>query len=138
MSRYILDTHVLLWFLQKKNNLPKYISEDIGYYQDRYCISSLTLIEIDNLKKLGKIDFKDSHYEIIKQLQLFSIDILYGCLHDLEALSKLEMKIIDGKPHGDYMDRMIIATAIANNCICISADSKFPFYENDGLQLLKI
>jgi len=138
MYRYILDTHVLLWFLEEKPRLPKNIYDEIKYFQHKYFVSFLSLIEIDNIRKLGKVVLKYTFLEIIEQLRYSSIEILFGNKSDLETLSLLEMKIIDGKSHGDYIDRTIIATAIANQCTCISADTKFPFYEKNGLKLLQI
>jgi len=108
MNRYILDTHVLIWFLEK------------------------------NLRKTGKIDIRFSLQEIFKKLEESCIDIYFGTVQDLEALDDLEMKIINNKTHGDYIDRMIIATAIANRYTCISADEKFPYYGKNGLKLLAI
>ena len=60
MTRYILDTHILSWFLEKDKRLPDDIREDIEYLQHEYYVSVLTLLEIDNLQKLKKIKLQYS------------------------------------------------------------------------------
>jgi PIN domain nuclease of toxin-antitoxin system len=138
MTRYILDTHVLVWFLKHDKKLPENIREDIEYFQHEYYVSFLSLIEIDNLKKLRKIDLEYSFLELIKQLQNSCIGILFGNTENLAALFNLDIKNINGKFHADYIDRAIIATAIANKHTCISADTKFPYYRNNGLKLVEV
>ena len=98
----------------------------------------MSLIEIDNLNKLGKIELQYSFKELIERLQNSYIGIIFGSSNDLKKLFSLEMKTINKKTHSDYMDRAIIATAIANHYICISADEKFRHYRKNGLQLLEI
>ena len=138
MKRYILDTHVLIWFLEHNDRLPKDIREDIEYIQHEYYVSFLSLIEIDNLIKLEKIDLNISLKEFVNQLEKSYIEVYYGNYNELETLDDLEMKIIGGKKHGDYIDRMIIALSISRNYICISADKKFPHYRKNGLELIEI
>jgi PIN domain nuclease of toxin-antitoxin system len=138
MTRYILDTEAIIWFLEKNPRLPKDIREDIEYLQYEYYISFLSLMEIDNLRKLGKIELPLTTTEILKQLNESYIGVYYGDAKDLKALDILEMKTINQKTHGDYIDRMIISLAIAKHHTCISSDKKFPYYRKDGLSLLEI
>ena len=138
MTRYILDTHILVWFLETDKRLPYDIREDIEYMQHEYYVSYLSLIEIDNLQKLGKIKLRHGLSNIIMQLNKSNIGIYFGTKQDLEVLENLEMKSIDKKMHGDYMDRMIIATSISTRHTCISADTKFRHYRKDGLKLLEV
>ena len=72
------------------------------------------------------------------QIQKANISICFGSLYDLETLYNLDMKTINTKTHGDYIDRMIIATAIANHYTMISADTKFPHYRQFGLHLIEL
>ena len=138
MTRYILDTEAVVWFLEKSPKLPKSIREDIEYLQYEYCISHLSLMEIDNLRKLGKIELPLTATEIIQQLNNAHIGIYFGSPGELKALDALDMKIINKKKHGDYIDRMIIATCISYRHTCISSDKLFPEYRKDGLSLLEI
>ena len=138
MRRYILDTHILVWFLEKDKRLPDNIREDIEYMQYQYYVSFLSLLEIDNLRKLGKIHLKHGFKSIMSQLFASNIDVCFGSSQDFAVLDDIEMKTIDKRTHGDYIDRMIIATAIAKHYTCISADAKFRHYRKNGLQLLEV
>ena len=139
MTRYILDTHVLSWFLEHDARLPENIREDIEYMQHEYYVSALTLLEMDNLQKLKKIKLQYSFEKIIEQLKNACIGVIFDIsVQDLGILYDLEMKVLNGKAHGDYMDRAIIATAIAKHYTCISADEKFRHYRENGLQLLEV
>ena len=138
MRRYILDTEALVWFLEKNPRLPKNIREDIEYMQYEYYVSCFSLMEIDNLRKLGKIELELTTTEILQQLNKSYIGMYYGDDDAFKALDSLEMKTINRKAHGDYIDRMIIALSIAKHHTCISSDKKFPYYRKDGLSLLEI
>ena len=100
---------------------------------------SITLLEFDNLQKLKKIKLHYSFKEIIEQLKNVNIEIIFDIsVNDLDILYNLDFKTLNGKIHGDYMDRTIIATAISRHYTCISADAKFKHYRKNGLQLLEI
>ena len=138
MTRYILDTEALVWFLENNPRLPKSIREDIEYLQYEYFISFLSLMEIDNLQKLGKIKLKHGLKNVIKQINDAHIGIYFGNLKEFEVLDGLDMKTIGKKTHGDYIDRMIISTCISRRHTCISSDKLFHHYRKDGLALLEI
>jgi len=138
MHRYILDTHILVWFLEKNARLPENIREDIEYQQHECFVSYLSLVEMDNLQKLGKVEIKHDFKAIMRQLHSANIEICFGSLQDLEILFGLDIKTIKGKVHGDHIDKAIIATAIAQHYTCISADTKFPHYRQFGLNLIEV
>jgi len=138
MTRYILDTQAVVWFLENNPKLPHNIREDIEYLQYEYYVSFLSLMEIDNLQKLDKIKLKHGLKDVIKQLNEAHIGIYLGSLKELDILDGLDMKTINNKTHGDYIDRMIIATCIARRHTCISSDKLFLPYRKNGLSLLEI
>ncbi|OAV74663.1 hypothetical protein Barb7_01801 [Bacteroidales bacterium Barb7] len=45
-NSYPLDTHILIWLINKNSRLNKNICEDIDYYQHPYHISAESLREI--------------------------------------------------------------------------------------------
>jgi len=103
-QKYILDTHVLLWFLENNSRLPENIRENIEYMQYEYYISYLSLVEIDNLKKLNKINTKFSVNETIEKMKKSYIGVYYNGLDEIKILDSLEMKTINKKTHGDYIE----------------------------------
>jgi PIN domain nuclease of toxin-antitoxin system len=88
MTKYILDTHVLIWFLEENRRLNKNVREDIEYFQHEYFISFLSLIEIDNLNKLGKVQLKYSFDKLIERLQKSYIAIHWGFLPDFANIQQ--------------------------------------------------
>ena len=120
------------------SKLPVNIRENIEYMQHEYFISYLSLIEIDNLQKLNKVRIKHEFKPLIRQIKDANIKICFSSLWELETLFELDIITSNEKAHGDYIDRMIIATAIAKHYTLISADTKFPRYRKFGMELIEI
>ncbi len=62
MKRFLLDTQILVWFLNEDKKLNKNISEDISFFQNNYFVSIETLHEIITLQLFikSKIQFFES------------------------------------------------------------------------------
>ena len=128
MQQYLLDTHILAWALSKNDLLNKNIREGIEYFQSSYFVSMEVLHELVTLIQYGDIKLKLSIVDIIAYLACYNISILPTTLDHLKALEKLPVLKINGKEHKDVTDRLLIAQAIAEKMILISADQKFPDY----------
>lgn len=137
MRRYLLDTHILVWFLNEDSSLNTYISEGISYFQNDYYISIEVLREIIALQVSGKIDLDLDIIEIVQILKNHNIRILPIELSHIEVLENLSVPIINQKKHLDPSDRIMIAQAIAENMTMISSDLKFPHYKDDNFKLLQ-
>jgi len=134
---YLLDTHILIWFLQNKSSLNKVIREDIEYFQNPYYVSVVSLREIIFLIQEGKLRENDSISKIIKEVEDKQIQFLDIKPKHIEVLEKLSTPVIGIKEHKDQFDRTIISQGIAEGLTVISADSKFPLYEDEGFKLLE-
>ena len=55
----------------------------------------------------------------------------------LEDYEMADLNINTAQNHKDPSDHIIIAQAIAHRMTLISADGKFPFYRNQGLDLVE-
>lgn len=131
---YLLDTHVLLWFLDDNKNLPNPIKEDIEYFQNQYEVSFMSIFEIVTLVELRKIKLGMSIKELLKKIAMYGINVRQVSNRDFMALESLPYK----SNNQDPFDRIIISQSIAANATLISADSKFPQYIKHGLNLLQI
>lgn len=138
--RYLLDTHAAVWLLTKDNRLPHNLLESALYCEDDFSVSEATLIEIVQLQQGGRIDTLHRPDVVRKTLsddwniaiQPISSDIL-------ERLYDIPIPETPKGRHSDPFDRIIIATAIKRNMTLVSADTKFPWYEEHcGLRLLQI
>jgi PIN domain nuclease of toxin-antitoxin system len=136
MNSYLLDTHALIWLLEKDPDLNQNIREDIEYFQYPYYVSVETLREIVILQSLKKIKLDYILDKIIAYLKEVQIKVLPIEVSHVKVLEKLPVFQDKGVAHNDPFDRMLIAQAIANNLTLISSDSKFPPYRDYGLKLL--
>ncbi|MDD4699195.1 MAG: type II toxin-antitoxin system VapC family toxin [Oscillospiraceae bacterium] len=133
IRRYLLDTHVILWYLSGDERLPEDIRNSIDYYENEYWFSIESMKEIVALKKAGRIK-QISALEILKALKQMHIK---GALFDEGDLLILENIPLD-KKHQDPIDLALISTAIELGATLVSADTKFPSYREHGLSLLEI
>ena len=64
----------------------------------------------------------------------FNIRVDYLHKEHYETYAKLEIN--EQQSHNDPSDHLIIAHAIANRMPLISADTRFPWYRSQGLELI--
>ena len=133
MKRYLLNTYTLIWYIDDDKRI-KQIKEDIEYYQGNFAVSVESLKELVYLVQSEKIKLDIDFEKLMKLLQKGSISILPFENHELQCLFKLPFF----RENSDPTDRHIIATAIANNRMLISGDSRFPIYAKAGLHYMKI
>jgi len=134
---YLLDTHILVWYLQNEPKLDKTIREDIEYFQYPYYVSVASLHEIIFLIQEKKIkNYKDisAIIEVVQEKQILFLDIKPK---HMEVLEKLSTPFIENNPHKDQFDRTIISQGIAEGLTVISADTVFPLYTDKGFRLLE-
>ena len=134
---YLLDTHILVWYLQDKTKLNKNIAEDLDYFQYPYYVSVASLHEIIFLIQEKKIkNYKDisAMIEAVQEKQILFLDIKPK---HMEVLEKLSTPFIGNNPHKDQFDRTIISQGIAEGLTVISADSVFPLYTDKSFRLLE-
>jgi len=134
---YLLDTHILVWYLQNEKKLNKSIREDIEYFQYLYYASVVSLHEIIFLIQEKKIKNYDSISNIIVAVQEKQIQFLDVKPKHMEILEKLSTPYIGNYPHKDQFDRTIISQGIAEGLTVISADTVFPLYKDKGFRLLE-
>lgn len=65
----------------------------------------------------------------------YYFNILY--LHKEHYEQYARLQINEAQEHYDPSDHLIISQAICNGIPLISNDSKFPFYRNQGLDLIE-
>jgi len=134
---YLLDTHILVWLLRENDRLNENIREDIEYFQNTYYASVASLHEIIFLIQEGKMRANDSISNIIKDTEEKQIQFLDIKPKHIEVLERLSTPLTGKKEHKDQFDRTIISQGIAEGLTVISADSKFPFYKDQGFKLLE-
>ena len=137
MRGYLLDTHIVLWFLEKDSKLKETVRESIVYFQHNYFVSIVALHEIILLKEAKKSEIKSTIEQIAKDLSDYNIFVLPLETKHLKTLENLSVPIINGKPHYDPFDRIMIAQSISEKLTMISSDQKFPYYSDQKFHLLE-
>lgn len=123
--RLLIDTHILLWVLEADAQLSIRATELIRTTTNEVFVSAASLLEISIKKKIGKLDTTRSATEIFQEMtRVLAIQLLHILPHHLDAYQSLPFC----EDHRDPFDRLLIATAFADNLTLISDDSKFEQY----------
>lgn len=120
--KYLIDTHVFIWFVENSPNLTKSMKDLIEDENSDILISIASLWEISIKTSIGKLPMTRRFEELIDVVNEDLIEILpINFAHTVENNS-LPFH------HRDPFDRIIIAQAIVENIDFISADAVFDDY----------
>lgn len=123
--RLLIDTHILLWVLEADPQLSTRAAELIRSTTNEVFVSAASLLEISIKKKIGKLDTTRTATEIFQEMtRVLSIQLLPILPHHLDAYQSIPLY----EDHRDPFDRLLIATAFADNLTLISDDGKFDRY----------
>ncbi|MBA2495462.1 MAG: type II toxin-antitoxin system VapC family toxin [Acidobacteria bacterium] len=123
----LLDTHILIWFLEGNKLLSKSRRQIISNPQNDVFVSIASLWETAIKISVGKLTLKQPLANVIKQIIVQDIEILPIMPEHTLQVSTLPFH------HRDPFDRLIIAQAQIENLMIISDDSNFGSY---GIKLL--
>ncbi|MBI3290231.1 type II toxin-antitoxin system VapC family toxin [Candidatus Microgenomates bacterium] len=125
--RYLLDTNILLWWLDDDRKLKPLVRNVIQDKKNQILISIISGIEISIKNKLGRLPLKTNVKRIFEKS---GFDILSVNLDHILKFDKLPIH----KDHKDPFDRILIAQASEEKLTLITSDNKFQKYK---LSLLK-
>lgn len=118
---YLMDTHVLIWFLHNDKQLSKKALDIIE--TNDVIVSVASLWEISIKTSLGKLTLAEPFNDFFpKQLIINGIDILSITISHLNKVNTLKFV------HRDPFDRLIIAQSLVENIPLISKGTKFHDY----------
>ena len=125
--KLLLDTHILLWWLNGDEKLPEKAHQLISHADNAIYVSHISLWEIQIKVMTGKLhaDFK----AIIKQLPGNDFQELPSHADHIIALSQLPSY------HQDPFDRMLIAQAISEPLHLLTHDKNVSLY-NESIILV--
>ena len=127
----VLDTHIWLWLIHGKNHLFPTHWQEIFELTPKLAVSPVSCYEIALAVKKGRITLSKTVPEWFNSaLELAGIELLP--INEIVANLAVELSPI----HKDPFDRLIIATALANNAQLASVDDKFPLYPELATVLL--
>ena len=120
--RYLIDTHVLIWYLNADKSLPDKYVAFMHDQKNELCISIASIWELTIKMSSGKLEL----YKSIQEVEEYLISMDYNVI----AVSFAHLKTLFDLPkhHGDPFDRLIISQAITENLTILSADRQFKDY----------
>ena len=120
MQRFLLDTHVFLWWLEDSPELGSRCRDVLGDERNEVFVSAVTAWEISVKAAIGKLEAPEDIDSIVEEegFNKLAISLYHGQLAGrLPAL------------HRDPFDRMLIAQAQAEGLILITVDENIIRYQ---------
>ena len=121
--KYLLDTHILLWFITNSPELKGEVREIIINPDNEIYLSVVSEWELVIKSNIGKLKLKSDFHafaKLINELGIISIAINREHLECYETLPLL---------HRDPFDRMLIAQAKTEKLTVITHDQNFKGYK---------
>ena len=117
---FLLDTHILLWFLENDSSLSEIVREVITNPENLVFVSSVSAWEISIKQSVGRLSAPNNLEEALRfsQFEVLSMTLAHGI-----KVADLPMH------HKDPFDRMLIAQALVEGLTIITVDEKFKFYD---------
>ncbi len=119
---YLLDTHILLWYIDGSVKLSKAAIEALQETNSRKFVSIATFWEIAIKVSKEKLILTQPFDSLAEYLQINGFELLPIKFETLTILKHLPYH------HADPFDRMLIAQAQSENLTILSADRHFASY----------
>jgi PIN domain nuclease of toxin-antitoxin system len=120
--KLLLDTHILLWYLEGHSNLTLAQRQRIEDRRNQVAVSIASMWEMTIKISIGKLTLMDDLAAIEDTLLQQSIHILPIQTAHLQCLINLPFH------HRDPFDRLIIAQALTEELTLVSDDAAFSAY----------
>jgi PIN domain nuclease of toxin-antitoxin system len=113
---FLLDTHLLLWFLYRPSRLPRGVMDLLAPARTRAYFSTASFIEMAIKQKTGKLEFAIDLPAMRRSLLQNRMQELHVVTGHTFVLSELPLL------HRDPFDRVLIAQAITENLTLLTVD----------------
>ena len=135
--RYLLDTNIFVYLASDKAYLCNDVATILSDYDSVLYMSAESVKELIvafRTKKLLSKQWKSERDMLTAIEEEFYIKILPVTMSHMETYA--DMQLNENEGHKDPSDHVIIAQAITENIPLISSDTRFPFYQRQGLELI--
>lgn len=119
MQRFLLDTHVLIWWLRNAHEMGEKTRSLIANRHNQVFVSAVSLWEIQIKRQTGKLTAPDGLLEIIENEGLVILNITG---HHAEQIGNLP------DYHRDPFDRMLVAQAQVEGLTLLTSDKQILRY----------
>jgi PIN domain nuclease of toxin-antitoxin system len=120
--RTIVDTHILIWFLEGSPTLSKSRRQFIAAAENEIFVSIASLWEMAIKISIGKLILAKPLSEVINQIAAENMEILPISTEHILRVSSLPFH------HRDPFDRIIVAQSLIENLPIITDDAGFAQY----------
>lgn len=119
MSSYLLDTHIILWWVTDPEKISLSTRKIIENKKNSLFISAASIWEMGIKKSIGSLDYPESLIHVLTRSGFKTIPITPE-----DAMSAANLPMI----HKDPFDRMLIIQAKIRNYIIITNDKNISQY----------
>ena len=138
MMRLLLDTCVIIEWLTDPDSIGDEVWDIINEPRCKLYVSAETareLIVSFNNKNLLPKYWKTAEEMLLAMKEEAMVDILPISEPTMFTYSRLQLN--EAQDHKDPSDHVIISHAITEHLTLLSSDTRFPFYRNQGLDLIE-
>ncbi|MDR3314861.1 MAG: type II toxin-antitoxin system VapC family toxin [Coriobacteriales bacterium] len=129
--KYLVDTHILLWFYIEPERLDATVQKILCDDFNTVYYSPVSLWEISIKYGLGKLDLGNLKPEtLLEEIEAGSYTRL--TLNDATVVTSYNLPC----HHRDPFDRLLIWQAIENNLVLLTVDENAKKYKEEGLHVL--
>ena len=123
MAHYLLDTHVAMWFFNGDSTLSETAKRVILDLSNTKYISMASAWEISIKIGLGKLNFEGKSAGFTRLAESNGFTII--------PIKTTHLTVLESLPliHRDPFDRLLIATALAENMTLITVDENIAQYK---------
>ena len=124
MTQYLLDTHTLIWWVDNSDRIPSKVKKILSSTENICYFSLASSWEMSIKSSIGKLKLSVSvcNY-VVQHLSLNDFKQLDITLNHATAVEKLPFH------HRDPFDRLLLAQAIEEKLVILSADKIFDRYD---------
>ncbi|MCL2070544.1 MAG: type II toxin-antitoxin system VapC family toxin [Treponema sp.] len=122
MGSYLLDTHTAIWFFNGDDTLSKTAKSSILDLSNQKYISIVSAWELAIKISLGKLDFGGKAAGFMRFAETNGFTFI--------PIKEVHLTVFESLPmiHRDPFDRLLIATALAEDMTLITADKNIVQY----------
>lgn len=133
MNKYLLDTHILLWFFFDSQKLSKSISKVLINPENELYISAISFWEISIKFESGKLNLGNVSPSDLKNLAIQNKIIPIDLSSDTSSTFH-NLKI---SYHKDPFDRILIWQCLKDGYIFLTEDDNIKLYQSEGLKIIE-
>jgi PIN domain nuclease of toxin-antitoxin system len=117
---YLLDSHVLLWWLSDPERLSEEALDVLKSRESVVFVSAASVWELAIKRRLGRLDFPSNLTEVIADASLHPMPVQLG-----HALATADLPL----HHRDPFDRLLVAQARLGQLTLITHDLQLEAYD---------